>query len=115
MAVSPQDRVMGALLLGAPPLAISVAAAAFGAKTVASVFAGLGIAGGVVGAVGAEWFQGKGGPSPLTRGWAQGYEGNVDWGTPSDQKLLADVNTKLKASGLETYAVNGIGGFWALR
>lgn len=95
MAVSAQDRVMSALLLGAPPLLIAAVATAMGAKAVGAVFTGLGIAGGVVGAVGAEWFQGKAGTSPLAqKGWADGYP--VE---PTTAQLVADVNSKLRASG----------------
>lgn len=104
MTVSTQDRVMSALLLGAPPLAIAAVAMAFGAKTVASVFAGIGVAGGVVGAVGAEWFQGQKGPSPLAnKGWANGgpiYGGLI---SGDDVTLMFDANKSVVAAGGEAY------------
>lgn len=140
--VSTNDRIMGALTLAVAPLAVGVVATILNAKALAAMAFGVGIVGGVIGAVGAGWFVGKGGVSPLAkRGWADGYP----TGTSTDS-LIAEVNEKLVASGgyaydpvafgpeysTETHGIdqspniirtksvdrstlNGLGGFWALQ
>lgn len=136
--VSTQDRVMSGLLFGAPPFAIAIVAAALGAKTVAKVFVGLSVAGGVIGAVGTPLYQT--GTSPLAkRGWTDGYPGLVEdvnaelrksGGYEYDPKAFEESTASIVSGGQKSYAyvedklqtpkfdsrpLSGVGGFWALR
>lgn len=110
--VSTQDRVMTGLGMSVLPFALAGILLAFKKPAAAAVFGGIGIAAGVVGAVGAEMFFGPPGPSPLAnKGWKDGYPA-------STQQLLVDVNKGIKEAGGYEYsdsALSGIGGFWRVR
>ena len=103
------------------PLGLAAVFAAFKKPALASTFAGLGVAAGVVGAVGTEWFLGPGTKSPLLkRGWVNGTPTAV---SIQDEILLADVDQKLIAAGGYAYSgealidrsqhINGVAGFWS--
>lgn len=141
---SPQDRIVTGFSLAVGPLLLAGILAVLKKPTASAVLAGLGVTGGVLGAVAPQWFLPKPGPSRLAKyGWPEGLpswdETLATISRQDDAALQAEVNLKLMEAGGYAYGdgvrsssdptivasrrgvldsgqrLQGVGGFWALR
>ena len=141
---STQDRIVTGLGLAAGPLLIAGILVALKKPKASAIVAGLGVVGGVLGAVAPQWFMPPPGPSPLASrsGWAEGLP---SWSgilakVTNDSALQTEDNTGLLAQGGYAYSdeaftyntalpaqpsrggvldsgqkLSGVGGFWVPR